>query len=70
MKTNHRHKAGGRLESGPFGWDHCVAEYPERCTGESHGGVVYIDKCSCGATREREQNGDHGTYGPWAEAGE
>jgi hypothetical protein len=57
----HRHKAAST--STERAWSYCVR--PERCAGRSHGGVVLLDTCSCGATRETESNGGHTVSGLW-----
>jgi hypothetical protein len=45
-------------------WTGCVAHGSGDC-GAAHGGVVYVDACRCGATRETEVNGCHRARGPW-----
>ena len=58
----HRTKAGGRRMQL---WSHCVAN-GGNC-GSAHGGVVYIDRCACGAVKMTERNGAHEARGRWAE---
>ncbi|MFA4974833.1 MAG: hypothetical protein WC683_19705 [bacterium] len=49
-------------------WSHCVA--PGVCSGIEHGGVVYVETCSCGATRQIEANGGREAKSPWSEPSE
>ena len=60
QKPHQHHKQG---ESKIQGWNHCVST--ECCDGRSHGGVTYVDHCSCGATRLTESNGGKAVRGPW-----
>lgn len=47
------------------GWSYCVA--PGVCSGIEHGGLVYVETCSCGATRQIEANGHREAKGLWVE---
>jgi hypothetical protein len=69
MKS-HTHRAVSRLQAWG-GWTQCVdqnrcAAHPHR--QDAHMGIVTIDKCLCGATRETESNGKSKNRGPWIEA--
>lgn len=33
----------------------------------AHGGVCFVDRCRCGATRRTNVNGWHRERGPWCE---
>lgn len=63
--STHRHRAR-QSEHRVYGWSRCVAE--TSCSGAAHGGVTYVDRCACGATRLTESNGRHEMRGPWHEA--
>lgn len=36
-----------------------------RCRPESHGGVTFVDVCSCGAQRETNYNAGYSERGQW-----
>lgn len=56
MKKEHKHRAmAGKAKI--QGWTKCVAAPGVYCDGRTHGGVVYIDFCSCGYVRRIESNG-------------
>lgn len=63
--VGHRHRA---VRHRTVGWSGCVGRIGHRsmnCSGASHGGVVHVDACACGAERRTESNGRHETVGPW-----
>ena len=65
----HQHKAI-KAKSRDIGWSHCVApDYRSQTIRhhDAHGGIVRIDVCSCGATRETEINMFAKNYGEWSE---
>ena len=60
----HKHKAiMSEREIRP--WTHCVLHHWHN--DDSHGGVMLIDHCRCGAVRYSEENGRYITYGEWIE---
>lgn len=59
----HRHRASD--ERGPWRYTRAVAEHPDHENPAAHGGVEYIDVCSCGAERRRLVNNGHVERGPW-----
>jgi hypothetical protein len=63
--TRHTHRAS-KTESETYGWSHCVVH--GSCNGGSHGGVTFVDHCTCGAKRYTESNGRHIGRGPWITA--
>jgi hypothetical protein len=66
MAYRHRHiETPGKNRH--FPWTQCVASPEKGCTGESHGCVIYVDECRCGALRFTEANGLHVTVGPWGQ---
>jgi hypothetical protein len=61
VKTKHkRHRMKTRTV---HSWRYCVA--PGKCSDVEHGGLVYTETCSCGATREIESNGHREARGEW-----
>ena len=65
-KTKCRHKPVDLLERGPYGFTSCVARHPYTyCEPISHGGVVWIEVCECGAERHGASNGNRVEYGIW-----
>lgn len=62
--TQHTHKAITAKRQ-TYGWTYCVNS--DRCHGDSsaHGGVMFIDHCTCGAVRRTESNGTAKVYGIW-----
>lgn len=62
--SRHTHRRRG--ESRIVCWSGCVAAGP--CDGRSHGGVMYVDTCRCGAERRAEGNGGLLRYGRWVPA--
>lgn len=65
--TQHKHRAIPNKQRGPFGFQFCIS--PRRCNPASHGGVMFVDICSCGAERHRNSTGNgHTEYGRWVEA--
>lgn len=60
--NGHRHRAvfGAGKQ---YPWTACV--WPGRCMGRSHGGVVFIDVCKCGALRGTESKGKFRNRGQW-----
>jgi hypothetical protein len=62
----HKHTTIDEREKGPYGFIGCVARHPfTDCNPASHGGVVWIETCECGATRKRSSNGRHAEFGCW-----
>jgi hypothetical protein len=59
----HTHRAVKNRREGPYGYDHCVR--PGQCVPKSHGGVVWVDVCTCGAKRSTNSNGMKKEIGPW-----
>ena len=62
MKT-HKHRTAKR--SNPYGYNCCVAGID--CVPGSHGGVTYLETCSCGAARRVNSNGRYVEREPWPE---
>jgi hypothetical protein len=63
--SQHVHKAiSGKTQI--LGWTGCVKRRP--CDGKAHGGVVYLDRCRCGAVRRIESNGNRKVNGGWRAA--
>jgi len=61
MAATHRHRA---VEKRVIGWGRCVD--PKRCpSAVTHGNVVIVERCWCGAYRETECNGLRKFRGPW-----
>lgn len=65
--SNHCHRPELSLTH-TVGWTACVAKPSRYCSGASHGGVTFVETCSCGATRRTESNGRHVERGAWEEA--
>jgi hypothetical protein len=64
LTSNHRHAVIRRR--GPFAFDYCVARYPfTHCEPRSHGGVVWVEACKCGAERRRSISGLATEYSAW-----
>lgn len=62
----HKHKASTSRTTaflGPVG----PAEDQDPC---AHGGISYLQRCACGATRRVNVNGSHIEMGEWVEAEE
>jgi hypothetical protein len=51
-----------------YGFSHC--ENPFHCIPESHGSILRIETCSCGATKRVNQNQGWREQGPWVVEGE
>ncbi|MGO9114034.1 MAG: hypothetical protein ACLP9L_32870 [Thermoguttaceae bacterium] len=62
MDRNHRHKAIPDKQE-EYGFHGCVTGV--HCNPASHGMVVCIDFCRCGAQRESNHCGYASEYGPW-----
>lgn len=65
MESSHKHRNVPKLTR-TYGFSGCVA--PHNCNPASHGGVVDLEECSCGATRSLNINGSHIERGSWTEA--
>jgi hypothetical protein len=63
MAATHKHRAIDR--SGPVGSSGCVASVGRRCENMAHGGVRYVDRCACGATRDVNVNVVWSEFGTW-----
>ncbi len=50
-KATHRHQA---VTEQTVGYRHCVAG--TRCHPVAHGGVMFVERCACGAVRETNSN--------------
>jgi hypothetical protein len=60
----HKHRA--HTERGPYGFASCVAG--AACNQRAHGGVMWVETCSCGAERRVNSTGPGRTErGPWME---
>jgi hypothetical protein len=59
----HVHRSGSRRAMRIVKWRRCVIG--AGCPGDSHGGVVLIESCLCGATRHTESNGVGYQIGRW-----
>jgi len=65
--TTHKHRGTEKRNRGPYGFTACVA--PRDCNPMAHGGVVWVEVCSCGAERRRASTGDgRDEVGPWTRA--
>ena len=58
----HTHRAI-KTKAKDYGWTHCVLDHWHG--GASHGCIVRVDECKCGAVRKTEINGVHRDYGQW-----
>ena len=62
------HKHSPAREDGPFGYSGTARGAANSPTGEdsmAHGGRLYIQICSCGASREVNRNGLCEELGTW-----
>jgi hypothetical protein len=65
-RTGHQHRAvTGRTRT--VGWTHCVRSGVDgrACSGVTHGGVVFVDECRCGAVRYVESNAGQTESSGW-----
>lgn len=67
----HKHRA---KETGTVGcWTYCIT--PDECAAKpsrqaAHGGIVYRETCSCGATRSVESSAGRRNASEWTKEGE
>ena len=67
MKTMNKHRHRVKTRHDARGFSHCVAPYD--CNPSSHGGVCFLEECSCGAYRYINSTGaGREETGPWQEA--
>lgn len=62
----HKHKPHHRSDPLPYFRE--VATSVDDTNRSAHGGIRYIERCSCGAKREVLHNGPHAEHGPWRNA--
>lgn len=63
MNTTTTHKHRAKYESAPLPYFGPVN--PDHPNPWAHGGVRYVQTCSCGANREVLCNQGYYEYGPW-----
>lgn len=66
MDDRHRHEVESEQMRGYL----CCVDPYGCCNEGSHGNVMYVERCACGATRKRNVNGSHHETGPWTPAEE
>ena len=64
MTTKHTHRTVKTLTRGYRG----TVANPKKMNPAAAGGVLFIDVCRCGATKETNSNGRHVERGGWVDA--